>query len=141
MSADGSQLTAAVNGGLIYSSTDSGASWTAANVHASNWRVVTTSANGAELVAVVHGGVLYTEQSPIVTPQAVPMPALQIQVANGNVVLSWPAGATNVVLQQSSNITGTVWGDLPTSPVVTNGQNQVNLPMSTGQCLYRLKQQ
>jgi hypothetical protein len=144
MSADGSQLTAAVNGGLIYSSTDSGASWVAANVPVSNWRAVATSADGAEMVAVVHGGVLYTEQSPLgATPHTMAIamvPALQIQVANGNVVLSWAAGATNVVLQQSSNIMGTVWGDLPTTPVVTNGQNQVTLPMSTGNCLYRLKQ-
>jgi hypothetical protein len=136
MSADGSQLTAAVNGGLIYSSTDSGASWFPDNVPASNWRAVATSASGADLVAVVYGGVLYTEQS----PASPPVPALQINVANGNVVLNWTAGANNIVLQQSSNNMGTVWQDLPTTPIVINGQNQVTLPISTGPCLYRLKQ-
>ena len=138
MSADGSQLVAAVNGGLIYTSTDSGANWTAADAPASNWRAVATSANGAELVAVVYGGVLYTEQSPLFG-QTMAVPPLQIQVANGNVVLSWPAAATNVVLQESAMIPGTAWGDLPTNPVVTNGLNQVTLPMSASQCLYRLK--
>lgn len=141
MSADGSQLTAAASGGLIYSSTNSGASWIAANVPASNWRALATSANGADLVAVVYGGVLYTGQSPVVTPQTVPVPPLQIQAANGNVVLSWTAGATNVVLQQCSNLIGAVWGDLPATSVVTNGQNEVILTNTVGIDFYRLKQQ
>jgi hypothetical protein len=140
MSADGGQITAAVNGGLIYSSSDAGSSWVAANIPASNWRAVDTSADGAELVAVVHGGVIYTEQSSVITSHTVPVPVLQIRVANGNVVLSWATGATNVVLQQSSDITGMAWGDLSTTPVWTNGQNQVTLPMVHGQYLYRLKQ-
>jgi hypothetical protein len=136
MSADGSQLTAAVNGGSIYSSTDSGASWAAANVPAANWKAVATSANGAALVAVVHGGVIYTGQSSGISSP----PALRIQLANGKVVLSWAATATNLVLQQSSNLAGIVWGDMPTTPLLTNGQNQVTLPMTAGPCLYRLKQ-
>jgi hypothetical protein len=136
MSADGTQLTAAVNGGVIYSSTDSGASWAAANVPAANWRAVATSANGAALVAVVHGGVIYTGQSSGISSP----PALRIQLANGKVVLSWAATATNLVLQQSSNLAGIVWGDMPTTPLLTNGQNQVTLPMTAGPCLYRLKQ-
>jgi hypothetical protein len=136
MSADGTQLTAVVNGGVIYSSSDSGASWAAANVPAANWRAVATSANGAALVAVVHGGVIYTGQSSGITSP----PALQIQLANGNVVLSWAAGATNVVLQQNTNLAGVVWSDMPTTPLVTHGQNQVTLPLSAGPCLYRLKQ-
>ena len=135
MSADGSQLVAAVNGGLLYTSSDFGTTWNAANVPASSWSAVATSANGAELVAVVDGGVIYTQQSSV---QPTTVPPLQIQVANGNVILSWPATANNCVLQQNSNLMGTAWQDVPATPVVTDGQNQVTLPMTAGPCIYRL---
>ena len=141
MSADGSELTAVVSGGLIYSSTNFGTTWVADNVPSANWRAVAVSASGADLVAVIYGGVFYTGQSPVAAQSAaVVVPALQIQLAGGNVVLSWPAAATNVVLQQSADLTGGSWSDSPVVPVVSNGQNQVSLPLSTIHSMFRLRQ-
>ena len=140
MSSDGSQLTAAVNGGVIYTSSDSGATWQAANVPASNWSAVAISANGADLVAVVDGGVLYTSQNPLVSNVgSAPQPSLQIQVTAGNVTLSWPLAATGFVLQQDADLSGNSWTDVSTTPVVTNGQIQVTVSLTSGNCLYRLR--
>jgi hypothetical protein len=137
MSADGSQLVAAVNDGPLYTSSDSGATWNAANVPASDWSAVAVSANGAELVAVVDGGAIYTQQSSL---QPATAPALQIQMTNGSVILSWPASATTCVLQQNSNLGGAAWQNLSTTPVMINGLNQVTLPITPGPSLYRLMQ-
>jgi ligand-binding sensor protein len=58
-SADGTKLVAVVYGGQIYTSTDSGVTWTpqASN---RNWFGVASSADGTKLVAVVDGGQIYT---------------------------------------------------------------------------------
>ena len=58
-SADGSKLVAAVYGGQIYTSTDSGASWTARESHRA-WISVASSADGNKLVAVANLGQIYT---------------------------------------------------------------------------------
>ncbi|MGA2281254.1 MAG: hypothetical protein ABSG80_13220 [Verrucomicrobiota bacterium] len=54
-SADGTKLAAAVNYGYIYTSTNSGASWTprAANVGNMYWSSIASSADGTRLVATV----------------------------------------------------------------------------------------
>jgi hypothetical protein len=58
-SIDGSKLVAAVTGGQLYTSIDSGTNWTAHGV-VSNWVAVASSADGTVLVAAVNGGQLYT---------------------------------------------------------------------------------
>jgi hypothetical protein len=60
-SADGSKLVAVVELGQIYTSTDSGVSWTARNAGINGggvrrWSGVASSADGVKLVAVVSGG-------------------------------------------------------------------------------------
>ena len=179
-SADGVRLAAAVNGGYIYTSTDSGISWHTANVPNTNWIDLASSADGKTLVALSRGGLLYSSsdfgvtwagtnlppsivnagsvacsadgtelvaavyQGAIYTSQtaAVPTPALNISAANGNIILTWPTGLANCTLQLKSSMSGnTDWADLPATPVVTNGLNQVTLPMTAGQSLYRLKRQ
>ena len=58
-SADGTKLVAAVSGGRIYTSTDSGATWTARDSNR-NWTIVASSADGAKLAAVAFNGQIYT---------------------------------------------------------------------------------
>lgn len=58
-SADGTKLVAVVNSGQIYTSTDSGASWTPTESNR-NWISVASSADGVNLVAVVANGRIYT---------------------------------------------------------------------------------
>jgi hypothetical protein len=57
-SADGRKLVAVVNGGQIYTSTDSGASWTPQE-NSRNWYSVASSSDGSKLVAV-SSGYIYT---------------------------------------------------------------------------------
>ena len=50
-----------INGGFIYTSTDSGVTWSARMGDSSrSWYVVASSSNGAKLVATVNGGQIYT---------------------------------------------------------------------------------
>jgi photosystem II stability/assembly factor-like uncharacterized protein len=58
-SADGTHLVAAVNGGQIYTSTNSGATWTAQTT-TGPWCSVASSADGATLAAVAERGQIYT---------------------------------------------------------------------------------
>lgn len=54
-SADGAKLVAGVNGGQIYTSTDSGTNWTARAV-SGQWYSVASSADGTKLIAGAYGG-------------------------------------------------------------------------------------
>ena len=58
-SADGSKLAAVVVNGQIYTSIDSGVTWTARDSNR-NWRAITSSADGSKLAAVVFNGQIYT---------------------------------------------------------------------------------
>jgi len=60
-SSDGTKLIAAVDPGYIYTSTDSGASWTARTAAGSrSWRGMSSSSDGTKLAATVDGGRIYT---------------------------------------------------------------------------------
>src|SRR5208283_2364388 len=64
-SADGSKLVATVNGGGIYTSTDSGTTWTPTSADNANWAGVASSADGAILAAVIgrpQGGSVYVSR-------------------------------------------------------------------------------
>ena len=58
-SSDGTKLVAVVNGGQIYTSTDSGATWSPRDNNRS-WIAVASSSDGVKLVAAEDGGQLYT---------------------------------------------------------------------------------
>ena len=74
-SADGTNLVAAVNGGQIYTSTNSGVTWTAQISGGVFWNSVASSSDGSKLVAVVNYGLIYTSDT--VAPSA---PVLAITV-------------------------------------------------------------
>ena len=60
-SSDGTKLAAVAFNGYIYTSTNSGVTWTArANSQTRNWRSITSSSDGTKLAAVVYGGAIYT---------------------------------------------------------------------------------
>src|SRR5882757_7926745 len=54
-SADATKLVAVAYSGSIYTSTDSGATWTQ-RAFTQNWQAVASSADGVKLVAVAYGG-------------------------------------------------------------------------------------
>jgi hypothetical protein len=59
-SADGTHVVASVYGGQIFTSSDSGTTWTAQASGSANWRAVASSADGAKLVAAIGSGSIYT---------------------------------------------------------------------------------
>lgn len=61
-SADGARAVAVVNAvaGRIYTSADSGVTWTLRSSDAGTWFAVASSANGSNLVAAIYGGRIYT---------------------------------------------------------------------------------
>jgi len=65
-SSDGSKLVAVVASGQIYTSTDSGATWTPRDSSRS-WLLVASSSDGSKLVAAVNGGQIYTSTDSGVT--------------------------------------------------------------------------
>jgi len=62
-SSDGTKLIAAVVGGQLYTSVDSGATWLPSESNR-NWISVASSSDGNKLVAAVHGGRIYTYAVP-----------------------------------------------------------------------------
>ena len=68
-----------------------------------------------------------------------PSPLLSIQLTPTNaVVISWPAPSTGFSLQQNSNLNPTNWVNVSTTPLVTNGLNQVTVSPPAGTRFYRL---
>jgi photosystem II stability/assembly factor-like uncharacterized protein len=60
-SSDGTKLAAVVDGGYIYTSTDSGATWTERTGSGSrSWTSITSSSDGTKLAAVAFSGYIYT---------------------------------------------------------------------------------
>ena len=62
-SSDGTKLAAVAYGGYIYTSTDSGATWTERRPTTGvtrNWYSITSSSDGTKLAAVASGGYIYT---------------------------------------------------------------------------------
>jgi hypothetical protein len=129
-SADGATL-AEVEPYWIWLSTNSGVSWTSNN-GTGFWHGVATSADGTKLAVVdAHPGGIWTLQN-------TPTPSLSISPRNG-IQLCWLIPSTNFVLQQSFDLAS--WSDMTNAAVLnpTNLQNQVTLPLSTGNSFYRLK--
>jgi len=123
--------------GLIYSSTDSGATWIHNNVAVHNWSWVASSADGCKLVAAA--GEWTPADSGIWTLQTTPAPQMNITPTNGNLTLSWIVPSTDFVLQQSPDLYS--WTDMTTTttPNLTNLQNEVTLPLTGSNAFYRLK--
>ena len=59
-SADGRTLAAAIKGGGIYTSTNSGVDWRSNTVPSGAWRSITCSTNGSRLAAAMEGDGIYT---------------------------------------------------------------------------------
>ena len=123
-SADGTKLVAAQAwGGQIYTSSDSGTSWTACGDGA-NWLSVASSADGSRLVAATWDGGLYTSEPTVVPPLPAPTFA---GVADQVVDLAGPTG-TPVAF----NVTATTPGGCqPTVPVRCTPASGSTFPAGT----------
>ena len=64
---------------------------------------------------------------------------LTINKVGTNVVVSWPASATNLVLESSSSL-ATGWTAVATAPATNQQVVSVTLPMAGDQMFFRLKE-
>jgi hypothetical protein len=112
-SADGTRLVAAVNGGLIYTSTDSGATWMATSAPGSNWASLACSADGSKLVAASlrpSGERAVYRSSDSGTNWAVALAegwGLVVSSADGTVLSAIPPYAAGVAVSTNSGATWT----------------------------------
>ena len=140
-SADGSRLAATVffpaafpGFGQIYTSADSGATWTATDALDTNyWVCVTTSADGSRLVAGLNPGGIYTSR-------LTPTPQLNIRRAGQNALVSWTIPSGDFALQQSSDVATNNWKPVTNPPMtnLTNLQYQSIVTPTSGVEFYRL---
>jgi hypothetical protein len=128
-SADGARLTVAASNRML-SSTNYGATWSPMNPPNVSWSDIATSADGSMLAAAGYGPIYIWQE----------IPALSITRSSAEVFISWPASAAaaRFELQQSVGLSISTWTNVPTTPNVTNSQNQVVLPVPTDTRFYRL---
>ena len=85
------------------------------------------------MTAVAYPGGIYTWQA---------SPMMSITPAGSNVVISWQSlpSATGYALRENSSLAVTNWLTVTNLPVLTNGLNQVVVPLSLiSSHFYRLK--
>jgi hypothetical protein len=123
-------------GGQVYTSADGGATWAQNSVpdtfQAGGLWGIAISKDGDKVLAGGHGG----SGGPIYLLQ--PLPSLNIAHTGSNVFVSWPSWATGFVLQQNVDLGAASWTNTMTVPQLTNGQNQISIGQSEGNCFYRL---
>ena len=129
-SADGTKLVAACEfDGLIYTSTNSGATWKTNNVPGAWWNSIASSADGSKLIAVQQGGYnsIYTSTNSGITwtPASVPNPdnawwkaaassadgTKLIAAGNGSIYTSANSGANWI----SNNVQSMDWTSVASS--------------------------
>jgi hypothetical protein len=134
-SADGTHLILArrVSSATLLLSSDSGLTWTSANVPSNLWCSAASSADGNTLAGAVRGGGIWIGRS-------TPTPQLNVNSAGSNFMLSWIVPSTNFVLQQSMDLTANDWVTLTDSPSLnlTNLQEQLTLAPTNTTGFFRL---
>jgi len=132
--------------GVIFLSSDSGASWVQApdqGLVPADWSGIAISADGCKLVGAVTAFSSYSvSASPggIFTLQFTPSPALSIVPSDGGLVLSWTVPSVNFGLQQNPDLAATNWTDVPGTPALDYPtlRSQVTLSAPPGPMFYRL---
>jgi hypothetical protein len=118
--------------GQIYTSIDSGTTWTLADAPMAAWEGAACSADGASLIALANG--IYLSKS-------ISAPSLNINPAGSNLLVSWLVPSANFVLQQNPDLVATHWTDVMISPALNliALQNEVSVPLTGSNIFYRLK--
>lgn len=149
-----------VDNGPIYSSTNSGVSWTTITAPGDYEFPLNIDASGGGFSAAATIRPGPENQHPASSPpanwyavaagadgnrlvltrnNAQGPPALRITIASGKVVVSWPREFNGFVLQGSKDLTATNWTDV-LDPVRTVGaENQVTVSDPSGKIYYRLQ--
>jgi hypothetical protein len=140
-SADGKTIVAVRDTGepgVICLSTDYGATWTT-NSPVLTWSALAASADGGKLAAAATASFPDANEEPIYVSQSVVSPVIFAGPGSPGVKLSWLVPSTNFVLQQSADLAA--WSNLTNCPTLnlSNLQNEVELPSTSGIGFYRLR--
>jgi len=163
MLSGGSRIVVMVwDNGPIYSSTNSGMTWTVINTPGEYQFRLTIGPKGGGMLATATIYPSAANQSTTASPASSwyaigstpngsklvltgdvsqPAPALNITQSDGGVVISWPAAFTGFVLQENNDFTSTNWADVTNSVNVVGGENQVFISSPAGNNFYRLRSQ
>ena len=122
------------DGTSISTSTNYGLSWGITNISGRYFAGAGSSADGCELFL---GG---NNNDGVWIWQAIPSPTLGVASRSNSVTLSWLLPSTNLVVQQSPDLTTGNWMALTNLPGLnyTNLQNYVALTSTNGSVFYRL---
>lgn len=127
-SKDGVTLLAAVSQGPIYSSTNSGTTWNAANTPYENWSGLAINDRGGWIAA--------NNADTIFTAPALPLVFIQNSVRG--LSLSWACSLTNFSLQRNDSLGSSSWVT-DTDPIsVVNGLNNVLATTTSPASFFRL---
>ncbi len=126
------KMIAAGIGAPIYLSADRGETWITNSSPSYAWEAVASSADGNKLVAVTWAHSIWVSQ-------ITPAPQLNMAHTNSNLILSWIVPSTNLVLQQSFDLSS--WTDVIDALALnlTNLQEEVILPPTNDSSFYRLQ--
>lgn len=149
-----------LDNGPIYSSTNSGMTWTVISAPGEYEFPLTIGPKGGGMFATARifpspdnrtvtnppalswyavGSTPNGSKLIVTGNESQPAPALTITQAGDGVVISWPAAFTGFVLQENSELASTNWADVTNSVSTVGGQNQVNISSFGGNNFYRLR--
>ena len=113
----------------IFSTFNSGATWTTDSAPALAWSAIAVSKDGTRAVAASSKGGIYVAE-----------PTLGITSAAHNVALFWSTNypASEFGVEQNTNLTKTNWMSVSGSPAVVNTSYQLTLPATNQQLFFRL---
>jgi hypothetical protein len=120
--------------GPIFTSTNSGATWSSSGQPVTGRQAIASSADGNKLAAIVNGGGIYAWQ-------ATPSPKSNITPSDSGLRISWIVPSMPFVLQEAADLNAADWTDVTTQPTLnlTNLHHQVSVPLSMTDRFYRLK--
>ena len=110
-SADGSKFVAVSPAGLIYTSADSGLTWTnnaVSTTEVQEWRAVASSADGNKLIA----GSAANTRGAIFILERDARPTLTIEDTDGSAQISWIIPSNDFVIEQNVGLESPVWSEV-----------------------------
>jgi hypothetical protein len=127
-SKDGVTLLAAAAQGPIYSSTNAGAIWNAANTPYGNWSGLVMNDNG-NWIAANKGDTIFTAPA---------LPLVFIQNSARGITVSWACSLTNFSLQRNDSLGSSNWTGYSGSVSVVDGLNNISAITNNIASFFRL---
>jgi len=120
-------------GAQIYISTNFGNDWVSTNIPGKTWYSAASSADGCQLLAGENGHGIWVYG-------IAPSPRMNLTAPGNQLVLSWLVASTNLVLQQTTNLTANNWVTVTNVPALnlTNLNSEITLPPPANAGFFRL---